>query len=127
LEISPNIPAITAFSIDWESIIINFITNAIWAMEDTPAPDRKIRVRIYENNSWLQLCFADSGHGIADGTKDSIFLPTFSTKRNPNGDVIGTGMGLAIVQNFVDSYGGSVSVESPCDLGGAEFQIEVPV
>src|SRR5262249_52793729 len=40
------VPPVTAFSIDWESIIVNFITNAVWALENTPAQDRKIRVRI---------------------------------------------------------------------------------
>ncbi len=69
---------------------------------------------------------ADSGHGIAAGTVDNIFIPTFSTKRNRDGDVIGTGMGLAIVQNFIESYNGTIWVESPSELGGAEFHIEIP-
>jgi signal transduction histidine kinase len=116
-----------AFSIDWESILINFITNAIHALENVSEIDRKIRIRLSENKEHLRLSFADSGHGLVVGTAERIFLPTFSTKRNRNGDVIGTGMGLAIVQNFVESYGGTIRVESPCDLGGAEFHIEVPL
>lgn len=126
-EFSSPTPAITAFSIDWESILINFITNAIWALNDTSKEDRKIRVRLQENNDFLCLSFADSGCGIAAGTVEDIFLPTFSTKRARNGDIVGTGMGLAIVQNFIEAYGGSIHVESPCDLGGAEFHIEVPI
>lgn len=127
LEISDSVQPISAFSIDWESIIVNFITNAVWALEDTPAHDRKIRVRLSGDENRLRLSFADSGRGIAAGTDDTIFLPTFSTKRNPKGDIVGTGMGLAIVHNFVESYHGKIHVESPCDLGGAEFHIELPI
>ena len=126
-DFAEQIPPLTAFSIDWESIIINFITNAIWALEDTPDTERKIRVRISKSSSAVTLAFADSGCGLASGTEDSIFIPTFTTKRNKRGDLIGTGMGLAIVQNFVESYGGTIRVEPRSDLGGTQFIIEVPL
>ena len=126
-EFPPQVPPITAFAIDWESIIVNFITNAVWALENTPAEDRKIRVRLSVAGNRLALAFADSGCGIAEGTEENVFLPTFSTKRNRKGQVIGTGMGLAIVQGFVEAYGGTIRLESPCDLGGAQFIIEVPL
>lgn len=119
--------SIRAFHIDWESIIINLITNAVWALDDIPKEDRKIRVKLYETNQSLNLSFADSGIGIEAGVIDKIFAPTFSTKRNQRGDVIGTGMGLAIVENFVNGYGGSINVESPSDLGGAQFHISIPL
>ncbi len=121
------IPPITAFNIDWESIIVNFITNAVWSLENTPAEKRKIRVRLLVEEDTLTLAFADSGCGIAEGTEDSIFEPTFSTKRNRKGDLFGTGMGLAIVQGFVQSYEGTIRVESPCEIGGAQFIIEIPL
>jgi len=126
LEFPAQVPAIHAFYIDWESILVNFITNSVWALEDTPEGKRKIRVRLKHEQNKLILSFADSGHGLAAGTADNIFIPTFSTKRNRDGDVVGTGMGLAIVQNFVEAYNGIMSVESPSELGGAEFHIEVP-
>ena len=127
LEFPERIPPISAFHIDWESIIINMITNAVWALDDTPRDKRKIRVRVLKTDNKLQISFADSGCGIEAGTIDRIFEPTFSTRRNQRGDIIGTGMGLAIVENFVYSYGGTIKVESPSDLGGAEFHIKVPI
>ncbi len=126
LDFPERFPPIRAFYIDWESIIINLITNSIWALEDTPRDERAIRVRGLVSNSNLQISYADSGIGIEKGTIDKVFIPTFSTKRNARGDVVGTGMGLAIVENLVSSYAGSVSVESPSELGGAEFRIQVP-
>jgi signal transduction histidine kinase len=121
------IPPIFAFLIDWESIIINFITNSVWALENTPRDKRKIRVNLQEVNNKIRLSFADSGRGIEAGVIDRIFEPNFSRKTNERGDIIGTGMGLAIVENFVYSYGGTTKVDAHSDIGGAEFIIEVPI
>ena len=35
---------VRSFEIDWESIAINLITNATWALEDTPKDERKIKI-----------------------------------------------------------------------------------
>ena len=127
-----NLPAkvspIRAFEIDWESIFVNLITNAIWALQDTQAEQPKIRISMWETKNHLKITFADSGCGLEAGTEDKIFLPTFSTKRNKEGEIDGTGLGLAIVKSFVEDYkGGSIHVESPCDLGGAQFHIQIPI
>lgn len=132
IEITPeyptSLPQISAFEIDWESIIVNLITNSVWALEDTPAGSRFIRIRVKEIDGYLEMTFADSGRGLEPGTHDKIFLPTFSTKRNDKGEVVGTGMGLTIVKSFVEDHeGGSVEVKSPSDLNGAEFIIKIPI
>src|SRR5690606_33042814 len=118
-------PPILAFIVDWETIIVNFITNSIWALR--PFENRKIRIRLREKDNQLHLWFADSGQGISKWAIDHIFDPTFTTKRNDRGDKIGTGMGLAIVEDLVNSYDAKIHAMSPCDLGGAEFYIEIPI
>lgn len=127
-KVPEEVPPIRGFRIDWESVFVNFITNSVWALRDTQAQKREIRVVIKETAKLLLVRFADSGYGLEEGTSDKIFLPTFSTKRNDKGEIIGTGMGLAIVKSFVEDYAGaSVNVSSPCDLGGAEFKIAIPI
>ncbi|MFH1908916.1 MAG: HAMP domain-containing sensor histidine kinase, partial [Chloroflexota bacterium] len=121
-----NLPDILGFQIDWESIFINLITNSIWALENIESNNREISVEIEKESEWIIIRFSDSGIGLESGTEEKIFIPTFSTKRNSKGDLIGTGMGLSIVKNFVDSYNGSISVCSQCALGGAEFIIRIP-
>ena len=120
------IEPIRGFIIDWESIIINFISNAIWALEDTPSGSRLIRIRLFTKDNAVHLSFADSGCGIAKDTIDRIFDPTFTTKKDRQGRTTGTGMGLYIIDNLVKSYGGTIRAESPSDLGGAQFLIRVP-
>ena len=128
LNLPKKVSPILAFEIDWESIFINLITNAVWALDNTWIEKRKIRISMWEVEDHLEITFADSGRGLEAGTEDKIFLPTFSTKRNQKGETDGTGLGLAIVKSFVEDYkGGSIHVESPCDLGGAQFHIQIPV
>lgn len=124
--IPESLPSLNGFPIDWESIFVNLITNSIWAMQSIAKEKRFIEIFIEEETESIALHFSDSGIGLEKGTEEKIFMPTFSTKRNPEGDVIGTGMGLAIVKNFVDSYNGSISAFSPCNLGGTEFIIRIP-
>ena len=125
LDFPQQTPSILAFIVDWESIIVNFLTNSLWALGSVA--DRKIRVRIREQDGQLHLWFADNGQGISKGTIDHIFEPTFTTKRNERGDKIGTGMGLTIVEDLIKSYGGKIDAMSPSDLGGAAFHIQVPI
>jgi signal transduction histidine kinase len=118
---------VLGYQIDWESIFINLITNSVWALQDTKAEQRKIRVSMREAKDYLDILFADSGSGFEAGTIDKIFLPTFSTKRNERGEVVGTGLGLTIAEGFVQAQGGTITPSSPCDLGGAQFHIRIPI
>ncbi|GAC1043020.1 sensor histidine kinase [Rhizobium sp. No.120] len=63
----------------------------------------------------------DNGSGIAEGNRDRIFEPFFSTRRDDGG----TGMGLGIVRAMLTSHGGSVEL---LDSGkdGTTFQIILP-
>ena len=55
----------------------------------------------------------DEGVGIPEALLDRIFEPKFSTRST------GTGLGLAIVKRLVDSWGGTVEVESETGTGTA--------
>ena len=118
---------IRGYPIDWESILVNFITNAVWAMKSTPAADRRIVIGLLRIGDNCELTFSDSGIGLAAETEEKIFFPTYSTKRNERGEVFGTGMGLTIVKNFVETNsGGSIRAIAKGPLGGASFVISVP-
>lgn len=66
------------------------------------------------------IAIDDNGPGIDLGSRDRIFQPFFTSKRN------GTGLGLALVQKIVVFHNGRVSAgASP--LGGASLQIFLPL
>jgi C4-dicarboxylate-specific signal transduction histidine kinase len=125
-EVPGNQCLINAFEMDWESVVVNLITNALWALEDMPAKDRQIKASLRDaGDNWL-LSFDDSGCGLEAGTEEFIFHPTFTTKRK-RGELDGTGMGLYIVKSFVqDHSNGSINAVPRGILGGAGFSILVP-
>ena len=118
---------IKGYEIDWESIFANLITNSCWAMSDTPAESRHIRIKLCALDGMAVVEFEDSGCGIEAGVEGHIFKATFSTKRNRKGDTVGTGMGLSIVKTFVEDHSkGTIALGSKGNLGGANFMIKVP-
>jgi signal transduction histidine kinase len=132
LDVDNNLPGepcrIKGYPIDWESVLVNLITNAEWALrERKEAYQRKIRVTLRKDDTAFILAFDDNGIGIPPGHEERIFLPTYSTKRNASGHVFGTGMGLTIVKNFVEqNTRGSITAIGKGELGGASFHIRIP-
>jgi signal transduction histidine kinase len=63
---------------------------------------------------------SDDGPGIPHETKERIFHPFFTTKRQ------GSGVGLSTVKKIVDNHGGLVDVDRGA-LGGARFTVRLPM
>ena len=114
-------------------IIMNLCTNAFHAMEEgggtlsvilesqcLAARDLGGRPHV-KPGDFIHIAIGDTGQGIAPEIRDKIFDPFFTTKEIGKG----TGMGLAIVDGIVKSYGGFVSCDS--QLGqGTVFHITLP-
>lgn len=67
----------------------------------------------------LNIHVIDNGEGIPKEIADSIFYPLVSGKEN------GSGLGLSLVQTFVEQHGGSISVNS--EPGHTDFSILFPL
>jgi signal transduction histidine kinase len=118
---------VDGYAMDWESIFVNLIINAAWAMEITPPAERRIQVSLHTDSGFHVLQFDDSGRGLEAGTEEAIFEAAFTTRRNEKGEETGTGLGLTIVKAFVEEHSnGSVVARQTGALGGASFTITVP-
>ncbi|HHX7339331.1 TPA: ATP-binding protein [Enterobacter roggenkampii] len=118
---------VRAYTIDWESIVINLLTNSLWALEEKERNTRFINV-IFERigGTRIRILFNDTGCGLEEGAEESIFLPMSSSKRDRAGNTIGTGMGLAIVKTHVEEHmAGGISAYNHPETGGATFAIEL--
>lgn len=118
---------VRSYEIDWESIAINLITNSMWALENTKSGNRKIIVNFKRiGGIRLNIEFKDSGCGLESGAEESIFLPMNSSKRDRLGNIIGTGMGLAIIKTHIEEHmSGTISAHNDPILNGACFLIEI--
>lgn len=108
----------TMKQIDLESIIINMITNAFEQVKGKQI--RKIRICIEQSLSHIILYFEDSGNGVPKGKEKDIFRPFETTKEE------GIGLGLNIVKDIVENYGGEIKVERSETLHGAKFVVLLP-
>jgi PAS domain S-box-containing protein len=68
---------------------------------------------------WVKLSVQDSGAGITEEVRARIFEPFFSTKER------GTGLGLAVVKQIVESHGGKIDVKCQPQQG-TRFEIWLP-
>jgi signal transduction histidine kinase len=113
-----NLPEIMADSDMLYQAFLNILINAMQAM---PAGG-KIRVEITpdEDTNNVILSFQDEGEGIAEEILEKIWDPFFTTKGK------GTGLGLGIVKNIIESHQGSISIENRPE-GGARATIKIPI
>ena len=97
-------------------ILINLIFNAIDAME----VGGTIRIETRESGEGVELTVRDTGHGMDEETRNRVFEPFFTTKMD-----VGTGLGLSTVYGTIDSWGGSIEIESAVSEGTA-FRLWLP-
>jgi signal transduction histidine kinase len=95
-----------------QHVLLNLIANAADAMHATSDAPRVLTVTSngVEAKS-VTVLVEDTGIGIDPGHIDRIFEAFFTTKSN------GMGLGLAICQSIVESYGGAVTAEAKTTPG----------
>ena len=76
-------------------------------------------------NGMLRITVADTGEGIADDMLEILYQP-FSRLGEENSVIEGTGIGLTITKQLIESMGGHIGVESKVGEG-SNFWIEVPL
>lgn len=93
------------FVSDFESIIYNLIINSIESFEKGKIAERVIDISLEGNGNFV-LHYKDSGNGLGDLFKDSYEIFNYGTtsKRDVNGDIIGTGLGMYIVASTAREY-----------------------
>jgi signal transduction histidine kinase len=102
-----------------ERMVENLVVNAI---KHTPL-DTRIWVKASRSNGVVRLTVEDSGPGVPDDLKTTIFEP-FVQGKVP-GHSPGTGVGLSLVSQFAKLQGGRAWVEDRRG-GGASFKVILP-
>jgi two-component system sensor histidine kinase HydH len=97
----------------------SFLNILINAMQSMPEGGR-ILVEISSSDHLITVHFDDEGQGIPNENLEKIWDPFFTTKE------MGTGLGLGIVKNIVESHGGSIQIVNR-PVRGTRVTIELPV
>ena len=106
-----------------QQIIVNLLSNAI---KFTPCGSVKLALNYVPDTGTLQLDVTDTGIGIAEEDLHRIFEDFISLDSSYERRTSGTGLGLGIVQRFVNTMGGKITCAST--LGeGTHFHVELPM
>ena len=79
-----------------------------------------IRSEIDGPQKLSRITVTDNGPGIPAASRERVFQPFFTSKRN------GTGLGLALVQKIIVFHNGRV-VAGASPAGGASLQVTLPL
>ncbi len=105
-----------------EQILTNFLANSL-NHAFGGMPQGEIRIAARADGAFAVLDYADNGCGIAPENLPHIFEPFYTTKLGQGG----SGLGLYIAYNLVQSVlGGSIAVDSPPGQG-ARFTLRLPL
>jgi two-component system CitB family sensor kinase len=102
------------------TVVGNLIDNAIDAAALAPAP-REVELTLVAAESDLLVRVRDTGPGVPQELRDTIFTDGVTTKSSVTG--ARRGLGLALVRQVVEAMGGMVSVGQD---GGAVFTAVLP-
>lgn len=94
-------------------IFNNIIKNAIQACDEKEAAN--IKLAYYTEDACVVISVSDNGCGIDDTLREKLFTPNFTTKST------GSGLGLAMVKNSMESFGGKVWFESEVGKGSTFY------
>jgi signal transduction histidine kinase len=103
----------------FRQVMLNLLNNAIDAMPN--GGELRLTTRRIEDR--VGLVVADTGVGMDARTRSKIFTPFFSTRVGASG---GTGLGLSVSLQIVESHGGSIDVDTEQGRGSA-FTVWLPV
>ncbi len=124
LELVSDIPEFTNVYCDrlrFNQVMINILSNSIKYNKERGA----VFVRISrECEGMVRLEISDTGAGIAENQKQNLFVP-FNRLGLEDSEIQGTGIGLSITKDLVESMGGSIDFESEEGVGST-FRFTVP-
>ena len=111
-----NLPEIQADADMLYQAFLNILINAMQAMPDGGTID--IAAKSDERSLWI--AFEDQGGGVSPKAREKIWDPFFTTKDK------GTGLGLGIVKNIIETHEGQIRLENRSE-GGTRVSIRLPV
>lgn len=120
----PNLDLIYADSDQMKQVIMNLILNA---MDSMPKGGKlTIKTNVYSQNThdgqrdWVQIKIIDTGCGIPEELKDTLFDPFVSGREE------GIGLGLSIAFQILHRHGGWIEADNN-PHGGATFTVKLPL
>lgn len=101
------------FPYDIESILSNLIANSIKSFETKRVEYPEIDINISSQDNYIQIKYFDNGKGLDPKYKQNpelILEPLETSSTNSQGELIGTGMGMWIINKTISEYNGLIDL-----------------
>ncbi|NOY48196.1 MAG: GHKL domain-containing protein [Chlorobi bacterium] len=98
-------------------VVTNLVKNAIQSIPEGRTP--KIDVNVFSKNNDVVFTVSDNGNGVTEENISKVFEPKFTTKTS------GMGLGLPMIKNIIEAYGGSITFTSK-ENEGTTFKVTFP-
>lgn len=105
-------------SLRLSQVLVNLLSNAIDAAAHSK--DRQVKLTVSDDADNVVFAVEDSGSGISEKDRETIFDP-FVTQKDVGE---GLGLGLSIAYNIVHDFGGEIELGAS-KLGGAAFYVKL--
>jgi two-component system sensor kinase FixL len=112
-------PSVHVDRVQIQQILVNLLSNAVEAMQASPAEMRRITIRTSLGDEEVEVAVSDRGAGLPAEGATKIFEPFITTKPE------GLGMGLSIARTIVEAHGGRLWADA-APGGGATFHFTLP-
>ena len=119
MDLDPNLTKWVMDESGLNRALLNLVVNANDAVKEKDSGIITISTFIDTQNH-LNISVSDNGCGIEPDRINNVFQLFFTTKGTK-----GSGLGLPMVQRFVESLGGTITVESKVDEG-TTFNLNIP-
>ena len=106
-------------------VINNLVSNSVKFTEKGFVRISISRENVKNGKTEIKFRFEDSGIGIPDSKKKSIFEAFTQASSSTTRKYGGTGLGLAIVKRLVELYGGNITLSDRTG-GGSVFEFLIP-
>ena len=103
-------------------LLFNLVENSI----KYNTPGGSVHITIQQKKSSAVLRVADTGCGIPEEYRTSVFQPFFRVDKSRSREMGGVGLGLALVREIALLHSGTVTVE-PADGQGTVFTVTLPI
>ena len=135
LNLVPDDLEVFMYKADFQSIIFNLISNSFKSIIrhrtgmnqlEREIVKKKIKITIDPTvtANYLGINFSDDGTGIRESIRDRVFDLFFSDYQKEDEEMKGSGLGLTLVKEITEGYGGNVELLPESEFSsGASFLV----